>query len=60
MQVKMRPGMTVPVSGQYTIAHPSGAKIGKIESIMVKGSKTPPTPKPKQVFVSTDKTKHKK
>lgn len=50
----VKPGQTVPVSGQYT------ANGGKTEVTLVKGDKVPPTSRPGQEFTLVDKTKHKR
>lgn len=54
----LKPGQKAPVSGQYGIVGPKGGKTGN-EVTVTKGEPLPPTPKPGQVFVLVDKTKHK-
>lgn len=53
-----KPGEKAPVSGQYGIVGPRGAKTGT-EVTVAKGETLPPTPQPGQSFVLVDKTKHK-
>ena len=53
-----RPGQVTPTSGQYQIVGPKGGKTGS-EITSVEGKPLPPTPKPGQVYVLVDKTKHK-
>ena len=59
MKKTVKPGQTIDVSGQYMIKNTNG-KLSKTEITLVSGKKTPPTPKPGQKMVLTDKTKHKK
>jgi hypothetical protein len=51
-------GEKASVSGQYKIIGPRGGDTGQ-EVTVVKGEPLPPTPKPGQTFVISDKTKHK-
>ena len=53
-----KPGQRAPVSGQYGVVGPRGGKTGT-EVTVTKGEPMPPSPKPGQVFVLVDKTKHK-
>jgi len=52
MTTKVKPGQTVPVSGQYKTP-------GRAETTLVKGKQAPPTSKPGQSHTLVDKTKHK-
>lgn len=54
----IKPGQSVPSSGQYVIVGPRGG-ISKTEVTLVKGNPAPPTPKPHSSFAMVDKTKHK-
>lgn len=53
----LKPGMKVPISGQYAYVGPRG-KVYKNEVTSVKGEPLPPTPKPNMGYVLVDKTKH--
>lgn len=53
----LRPGQTVPQSGQYIQVGPKGGK-GK-EVTVVKGEPLPPSPKPGMTYNLTDPTKNK-
>lgn len=55
---KVRPGQTVPTSGQYGVYGPRGGKTN-LEVTLVKGETAPPTKRPGQTMVLVDKTKHK-
>ncbi|MDR0676075.1 MAG: hypothetical protein LBF97_08485 [Elusimicrobiota bacterium] len=52
-KIKIKPGESVPKSGQYRT--PNGT-----ETTLVKGKPAPPTPKPGQKHTLIDPTKHKK
>ena len=52
-----KPGMKVPVSGQYAYVGPRG-KVYTKEVTSVKGEHFPPTPKPNMGYTLVDKTKH--
>lgn len=56
MTKNLRPGMTVPRSGQYEIIGPRGGRTGE-EVTGVKGKHLPPTPKPGYSFELVDPTK---
>jgi hypothetical protein len=56
---KHKSGEKAPDSGQYGIVGPRGGNTGE-ERTIVKGEPFPPTPKPNQGYIITDKTKHKK
>ncbi|MDR2596864.1 MAG: hypothetical protein LBC76_06025 [Treponema sp.] len=51
-KITVKPGETVPVSGQYK--KPDGNEV-----TLVKGEPAPPSPKSGQEFTLVDKTKHK-
>ena len=53
----LKPGNTVPVSGQYGVVDKKGHKTGN-EVTGVEGKKLPPTPKPGMGYVLDDKTEH--
>lgn len=53
-----KPGMKVPVSGQYVQVGPHG-KVYPTEVTSVKGEVFPPTPKSGMVYKLADPTKHK-
>ncbi|HUU28873.1 MAG TPA: hypothetical protein VM123_13765 [archaeon] len=53
MAKKISPGTKAPESGQY-----KNTSTGT-EVTVTKGEPLPPTPKPGQVYVLADKTKHK-
>lgn len=57
MRPKLKPGQTVPRSGQYEIIGPRGGKTGE-EITGVKGKTLPPTPKAKSTYKLVDATKH--
>ncbi len=54
----IRPGRTVPRSGQYEIEGARGGRTGE-ERTMVRGETAPPTPKAGQTLVLVDATKNK-
>jgi hypothetical protein len=54
----VKPGETVPQSGQYAVKGPRGGDTGK-EVTLVKGKTAPPTDKSGQSFVMTDPTNNK-
>ena len=54
-----KPGMKVPVSGQYVQVGPRG-KVYPTEVTSVKGEVFPPTPKSGMVYKLADPTKHKR
>ncbi|RJQ08783.1 MAG: YjzC family protein [Bacillota bacterium] len=58
MSKTLKPGQKAPESGQYGIVGPRGGKTGR-EATVTKGEPLPPTPKPGQGYVLTDRTKHK-
>jgi hypothetical protein len=58
MPKNQKPGQIATTSGQYAVVGPKGGKTGE-EVTVVKGKPLPPTSKPGQTFVLTDKTKHK-
>lgn len=53
---KLRPGIQVPISGQYEIIGPRGGHTGE-EITGVKGKTLPPTPLPNSGYKLVDKTK---
>jgi hypothetical protein len=53
----VRPGQTVPRSGQYEIQGARGGNTGK-ERTMVRGETVPPTPKSGQSFKLVDPTRN--
>lgn len=53
----LKPGQTVPRSGQYEIIGPRGGKTGE-EITGVKGKTLPPTPKSGLTYKLVDATKH--
>jgi len=55
----LKPGEKAPESGQYERIGPRGGRTHQ-EVTVVKGEPMPPTPKPNQTYVITDKTKHKR
>jgi hypothetical protein len=55
----LKPGETVPVSGQYKIVGPRGGETG-LEITGVEGKTLPPTPEPGQGYRLGDRTKHKR
>lgn len=57
MRPKLKPGKTVPRSGQYEIIGPRGGKTGG-EITGVKGKTLPPTPKAGSSYKLVDVTKH--
>jgi len=56
MSKTLSPGQKAPVSGQYGIIGPRGAKMG-IERTVDKGEPLPPPPKSGQTYRLTDRTK---
>ena len=58
MPKNQKSGQIATTSGQYAVVGPKGGKTGT-EVTVVKGKPLPPTPKPGQSLVLTDKTKHK-
>ena len=58
MPKNLKPGHTVPRSGQYEVVGPRGGHTGE-EITGVKGKTLPPTPEPGQSYRLADRTKHK-
>lgn len=57
MPKSQRPGETAPASGQYRITGPRGGTVpGNPERTVVRGEPLPPTPKPGQRYILTDRT----
>lgn len=56
----LKPGETIPDSGQYKVVGPHGGETDNGEVTLVKGKTAPPTPKPGQTYKSVDLTKHRK
>lgn len=54
----LKPGQSVPKSGQYEVVGPRGGHTGH-EVTSVKGETLPPTPKSGQTFNLVDPTKNK-
>lgn len=54
MSEKLRPGQTVPYSGQ------ARNNTTRTEVTVVKGERMPPTPAAGQTYTMVDRTKHKK
>ena len=54
----LKPGQSVPVSGQYALIGSRGAQT-KQEITGVRGKTLPPTPKPGQTYKLVDRTKVK-
>ena len=54
-----KPGMIVPISGQYEVIGPRGGRTG-IEVTSVKNEPFPPTPNPGCKYVLADETKLRK
>lgn len=52
----LKPGHSVPISGQYALLGARGGKTGQ-EVTGVKGKTLPPTPKPGQSYRLADRTK---
>jgi hypothetical protein len=52
----LKPGQSVPVSGQYGVFGPRGAPAHQ-EVTGVRGKTLPPTPKPGQTYKLVDRTK---
>ena len=52
----LKSGQSAPMSGQYGIIGPRGAKTG-IERTVVKGEPLPPVKKPGQTYKLVDRTK---
>lgn len=57
MKNKLKPGQTVPRSGQYEIIGPRGGRTRE-EITGVKGKTLPPTPKAGLSYKLVDATKH--
>ena len=57
MSKSLKPGTTIPRSGQYERIGPRGGKTGE-EITGVKGKTLPPTPKPGSSYKLVDPTKH--
>ena len=57
MKTNLKPGQTVPISGQYEVIGPRGGETGE-EITGVKGKTLPPTPKVGSSYKLVDKTKH--
>lgn len=57
MKTLLRPGQSVPKSGQYERIGPRGGKTGE-EITGVKGKILPPTPQPGSFYKLVDPTKH--
>ncbi len=55
----IKSGQITDVSGQYAIGFSNG-RISQNEVTLIKGNKVPPTPKPNQIYVLVDPTKHTK
>jgi len=55
----VKPGQTVPDSGQYKPVGPRGGNVGGGEVTLVKGKTAPPTQQPGQKYIPVDLTKHK-
>lgn len=53
-----KPGQIADTSGQYERIGPRGGRTGH-EVTVVKGEPLPPTPRPGETYVISDKTKHK-
>ena len=53
-----KPGTKAPASGQYGIVGPRGGDTGN-ERTVVRGEPLPPTPKPRQQYKITDRTRNK-
>lgn len=53
----LKPGQSVPRSGQYEVIGPRGGKTGE-EITGVKGKTLPPTPKAGSSYKLVDATKH--
>lgn len=53
----LKPGQATPASGQYRIVGPRGGSTGE-ERTSVYGSPLPPTPRPGQSYVLTDRTRN--
>jgi hypothetical protein len=53
----IKPGSKAPASGQYEIIGSRGGHTGT-ERTVVRGEPLPPTPKPGQGYVITDRTKN--
>ena len=60
MPDNIKPGQSIPDSGQYEIVGPRGGKTDEGEVTLVKNKTAPPTPKSGQQFKPVDMTKHKK
>lgn len=52
----LKPGQSVPISGQYALLGTRGGNTGQ-EVTGVKGKTLPPTPKPGQSYRLADRTK---
>ena len=57
MSKTYRPGEKVPASGQAEIVGNRGGRTGE-ERTVVRGERFPPTPKPGQRFIITDRTRN--
>ena len=57
MKKSLKPGQSVPQSGQYEIVGPRGGKTGE-EITGVRGKTLPPTQKPGSTYKLVDPTKH--
>ena len=57
MKTTLKPGNITPRSGQYEIVGPRGGRTGQ-EVTSVQGKPLPPTPKPGQMLLLVDPTKH--
>ena len=57
MKHTLKPGHSVPRSGQYQIIGPRGGRTGE-EITGVKGKTLPPTPKAGSTYKLVDPTKH--
>jgi hypothetical protein len=55
----LKPGETVPLSGQYKVVGPRGGETG-LEVTGVEGKTLPPTPEAGQRYQLADRTKHKR
>lgn len=54
--MKLKPGLKVPVSGQYEVIGPRGGHTGQ-EITGVRGKVLPPTPTKNSTYILADKTK---
>lgn len=53
---KLKPGLKVPISGQYEVIGPRGGHTGQ-EITGVRGKILPPTPTKNSTYILADKTK---